>query len=122
MNTAAKVAIGCVVAAVGLSILAVVGIGVFGYWAAGKAKQAVQDVVGDQQKMTELQEKANTYPFEPPADGTITEPRLLAFLEVRKQVYGVYLKHQTEIDALVKKEGGKDASFGDLKNGMAFIT
>jgi hypothetical protein len=115
------VAIGCVVAALGIGVIAVVAFGGLGYWAAGKAKQAVEEMAGDQKKMTELAEKANANPFTEPADHTITEPRLVAFLEVRKRVYDVYLRHQTEIDALIKKDGGKDTSFSDIKNGMVFI-
>lgn len=122
MNTAAKVAIGCVAAVVGIGVLALVGVGVFGYWAAGKAKQAVHQMAGDQQKMAELQEKANAHPFTPPPDGTITEPRLVAFLQVRKGVYDVYLKHKTEIDALAQKNNEHQGpSLGDLTSGIGYI-
>jgi hypothetical protein len=121
MNTVAKVAIGCVVAAVGVVVVGVVGVGVAGYWAAGKAKQAVHQMESEQKKITELQEKANSNPFTEPADRTISEPRLIAFLEVRKRVYDVYLKHKAQIDALVQNKDNKGPSLGDLTSGYALI-
>jgi hypothetical protein len=123
MNTAAKVAIGCVVAAVGIAVIAVVAIGALGYWATGKVKEATQDIVGDQKKMTELQEKANAHPFTAPADGSITEPRLLNFLEVRKRVYDVYLKNKAEIDAFLEKNSSQQSpSLSDITRSMALVT
>jgi hypothetical protein len=122
VNTVAKVAIGCVVSIVGISVVAVVGIGAFGYWATGKVKQAAHDIVGDPKKTAELEEKANANPFIEPADHSITEPRLVDFLAVRKRVYDVYLKHQIEIDAMVHKQGNEGTSLGEIKNGMAYVT
>jgi hypothetical protein len=114
LTTGAKVAIGCGVAAVALVVVASAGIFGAAWWVKGKAQQ----FTGDQNRIDELQQKANANHFTPPADGTIPEDRLLKFLEIRKRVYALYEKHKDEFEALRKKE---KADFSDATRALGFI-
>ena len=102
MTTGAKVAIGCgvafLVAGVGLAAAVFGGL----WWAKGKAEQ----FTARESRIEDLRKKANAVPFTPPADGVIREVRLVKFLDVRKRVFAVYVKHKDEMDAISKKEKG----------------
>jgi hypothetical protein len=121
MNTAGKIAIGCgaVVLTGGLVVLGIVG------YAGYKAKQGYDHVKGrfesmaqTQKQIDELHAKANANPFSEPADHTISEPRLVKFLEARKRVYEVYQQHQAEFEALQQK---KEADVGDAMKGLSVL-
>jgi hypothetical protein len=114
VNTGAKIAIGCGVAALLAGGAVVVGVVGLGFWAKGKVEQ----IAGDQQRIDDLQKKADANPFTRPADGVLREDRLLKFLEVRKGVFAVYEKHQAELEAISKKKQG---DLGDLQKGFALI-
>ncbi len=108
MGTGAKIAIGCVVA-VAIAGMVVVAVVVGGaYWAKGKA----QELAAGQEKIQEYQRQADANSFVRPADGLIAEPRLLKFLEVRKDVFAAYQRHAKEIEARKNKER---ADLGDFK-------
>ena len=70
-------------------------------------------------RIDELRATANRNTFQAPADGLIREDRLQKFLGVRKRVYAVYEKHQTEFEALSKKNNG-DVS--DVTRAYAILT
>src|SRR5262249_3577787 len=114
LTTGAKVAIGC-----GIAFLAV-GVGVAGlvfgglWWAKGKAEQ----FTANENRIEELRKKANAVPFAGPADGLIREDRLVKFLDVRKRVFAVYLKHKDEMDAISKKEKG---DLSTITTGMGIL-
>ena len=114
MGTGAKIAIGCVIAVVIAGIVVIVALGGLAFWAKGKAEQ----FTAEQSRITELEKKANANPFTRPADGAISEDRLLKFLDARKRVYAVYEAHKAEIDALGEK---KQADFGDVRKGFNLI-
>jgi len=114
MNTGAKVAIGCAVAAA-LAVVVVAAVVIGGaFWVKGKVHQ----LTADNERIESLQKQANQVAFTPPADGRITEDRLLAFLEIRKRVYAVYQPHQQEIEAAAKK-GRADLS--DVTQAVSLI-
>ncbi|HLA76207.1 MAG TPA: hypothetical protein VJU18_01380 [Vicinamibacteria bacterium] len=108
MGTGAKIAIGCVVAVAvaGMVVVAVVVGGA--YWAKGKA----EEMAAGQQKIQDFQRQADANSFVRPSDGRITEPRLVKFLEVRKDVFAVYQKYAKDIEARKNKE---QVDFGDVK-------
>jgi len=112
MTKGTKVALGCLgagcLAVAGGAAVLVFGLGVGAHWLKGKA----QGFVGQEQKIEALKEQANRVPFTRPADGTVTEDRLLKFLDVRKRVYSVYEKHRPEFEAMKNK---KDADLSDLQ-------
>ena len=114
MNTGAKIAIGCAVAAV-LAMGVVVALVVGGaFWAKGKLDQ----VTADNERIESLHKEANQVAFTPPADGRIAEDRLLAFLEIRKRVYAVYQPYQEQIEAASKKDR---ADLGDVTQAFSMI-
>ena len=112
MTKGTKIALGCLGAGclvgAGVAAALVFGVGVGAQWLKGKA----QTFVGEEQKIEALKERANKVPFTRPADGAVTEDRLLEFLEVRKRVFSVYEKHRADFEALKNK---KDADFSDIK-------
>lgn len=114
MGTAGKIAIGCGIAVLIAGIVAVVALGGVAWWARGKA----EEFTSEQNRIQELQRKANANAFTRPADGTISEDRLQKFLDVRRRVYVVYEKHKQELDELGKKKQG---DFGDVRKGFNLI-
>ena len=118
MTTGARVALGCLGAgclvAAGTAAVLVFGIGVGAQWLKGKT----QAFLSHEQKIEDLQKKANAVPFRRPADGVIAEDRLLKFLDVRKRVYSTYERYRPELETLKEK---KDADFTDLKNALGLL-
>jgi hypothetical protein len=110
LNTGTKIAIGCLIAVVLAGTVAVIGLGVGAFWLKGKA----ESFVGEQQKIEDLKRKANANPFTRPPDGLVTEDRLLKFLDVRKRVFAVYVKHRSEFEHLNERNAQPD--LGDMKN------
>ena len=98
---------GCLVVAGGAAVL-VFGVGASAYWLKDKA----QGFVGHQQKIEALKAQANRVPFTRPPDGTVTEDRLLKFLDVRRRVFSVYEKHRPEFEAMKNK---RDADLSDIQ-------
>lgn len=107
MTTGAKVAIGCAVAfvVVTLGVAAIVFGGL--WWAKGKA----EEITANEAQIQELKKKANAVPFTRPADGVVREDRLQAFLDIRKRLYAVYEAHKDEMEAIHRK---KDAGLRDM--------
>jgi hypothetical protein len=107
----AKIAIGCVIAT--FVVAGAVGIALFGaaWWGLGKVKQAAGNIGARTEEIARYEEQANANPFEQPADGVVREDRLLKFLEVRKQMYAVYLAHKADIESAGQH---KQASLSDI--------
>lgn len=112
MKTGAKIAIGCgvaVVLAVSAMVAGVVGVA---FWGKQKLEEAtgggLQKLAEDQEKIQRYQAEANRNAFESPADGLIAEERLLKFLAVRRDVFGVYETHRAEIEAFGKGDHKPD--------------
>ena len=114
MGTGGKIAIGCGIAALVGVVVVVLTLGAGLFWAKGK----VESIAAEQQQIQDLQAQANKNEFSEPADGVITEPRLLKFLEVRKRVYDVYEKNESTIKALKGKEQG---DFGDARKAFSLM-
>jgi flagellar biosynthesis GTPase FlhF len=114
VTTGVKIAIGCGVALI-LGIV-VVAAGVFGgaYWLKGKA----EEFTGHENRIEELEKKANATPFERPSDNVIREDRFVKFLDVRRRVFGVYEKHRAALEAMGKKKQG---DWGDVTTGFSVI-
>lgn len=114
MGTGAKVAIGCGIAiVVGGVMLAVV---VFGglWWVKGKAEQ----FTGRETQIEQLKKTANAVPFTEPADGIVREDRLVKFIEIRRRVFDVYVKHKDEIEAMSNK---KQTDISDVTRGLGVL-
>jgi hypothetical protein len=109
VTTVAKIAIGCVVACIGASIVLAVLVGVGAYWAKGKLEQTTQEFAGELEKIEALQRKVDAISFTPPADGVIQEERLVRFLSVRKGVHALYSAHLGEFEKMKNEPQGLEA-------------
>jgi hypothetical protein len=105
LSKGAKIALGCGLAAVLAAGAAVVVVGGLAWWGIGKAKEATEGMVAEQEAAEKDLRKANAHPFTAPADGVVQEDRLVKFLAVRKRIHDdVYLKHKDTIEAEAQKE------------------
>jgi len=105
LSKGAKIALGCGVAALLAAGAAVVVVGGLAYWGIGKAKEATEGFVAEQEGVEKDLAKANANPFTEPADGVVQEDRLVKFLAVRRRIHDdVYVKHQAMIEAQAHKE------------------
>jgi hypothetical protein len=107
LTKGAKIAIGCVVAAIAAFVVIVVVVVGLGVW--GKSK--LDTVTADVKRTEELKRSANANAFVRPESRVISEDRLLAFLDVRKTVFAVYERHRAEIESRSKN---KQAGIGDV--------
>ncbi len=106
-----KVVLGCLVVVVlGFTCLGLgVSYGLFKAFSWGKAK--VEGLAASEKEIEELQRQANANAFTRPADGRLSEERLLGFLAVRRDVWSVYEKYKPLLES---KKGGGQPSLSDL--------
>jgi hypothetical protein len=105
LSKGAKIALGCGLAAVLAAGAAVVVVGGLAWWGIGKAKEATEGIVAEQEAAEKDLQKANANAFTPPEGGVVEEDRLVKFLAVRKRVHDeVYVKHKDMIEAQANKE------------------
>jgi hypothetical protein len=105
LSKGAKIALGCGLAALLAAGAAVVVVGGLAWWGIGKAKQATEGFVAEQEGVEKDLAKANANAFTAPEDGVVQEDRLVKFLAVRKRIHDeVYLKHKDMIEAQAQKE------------------
>jgi hypothetical protein len=106
MGTGAKIAMGCGCAALLATAAAVGVVGVGAWWAKGKiqeTKAGIDKMTGQSEEIERYQRQADANPYTADADGVVAEPRLLKFIDVRKQVYTVYERYETQLKELQKK-------------------
>jgi hypothetical protein len=110
MGTGTKIALGCGCIVLAGAVAAIGACGLLGYWAKDKAAGVVSDfdkmakrASAVTEEIDRWQRKANANPYTPAADGVIAEPRLLKFLEARKQVHAVYEARKADFDELERK-------------------
>lgn len=114
MSTGTKVLLGCgiavVVVALGVAVLFVGGV----FWAKGKAEKYVTGVAAKTEEITRYEKEANRHAFTAPADGVLTEPQLVKFLDVRKQIFAAYQDHKAEFESLAARtKDKKDLSLSE---------
>lgn len=114
MTTGAKVAIGCGVAILVTGLVVVAGVVGLGFWAKGK----VEKMAEGEQRIEQLHKKADANTFTPPADGLLQEDRLLKFLDIRRRIFAVYLRHKDDFDAMAKK---KEGTLGDVAQSLGIL-
>jgi hypothetical protein len=111
MGTGAKIAIGCGCVVL-LGAAAVVGVlGAGAWWAKGKIQEAsvgLDKMTAVTEEIERYEKQANANAYTAPADGVIPEARFLKFIDTRKQVYGVYERHETELRELQEKADRPD--------------
>jgi hypothetical protein len=110
MSTGAKVAIGCAIVAVGGAVVIAIALGFGAYWLKGKANKMTGGIEAMGRKAEEIQsweQKANANAFTSPADGVISEDRLVKFLDVRRQIYAIYEQHQADFESFAARTKDK---------------
>jgi hypothetical protein len=114
MGTGTKIALGCGCAALLATAAAVGVVGMGAWWAKGKIKETragIDKMTAESEETERYQQQADANPYAPAADGVVGEPRLLKFIDVRKQVYAVYERYEAQLKELEKK---KDSANGKL--------
>jgi YesN/AraC family two-component response regulator len=114
VGTGGKIAVGCAVAVVAVGLVLTIAFGGLVFWAKGK----VEKVAGEQQRIADLEKRADQIPYERPADGVIPEPRLVKFIDVRKRVFETYKKYEKDLETRGKKE---KAELGDITTAFTAI-
>jgi hypothetical protein len=110
MGKGVKIALGCgcLVLLVIAGVVAMFGFGAF--WAKSKLTEfsgGIDNVAARSREIDDWAAKANSVPYEPPENGVLTEPRLLGFLEVRKSVFAVYQRYETELRDMQAQAGNE---------------
>jgi hypothetical protein len=106
MGTGAKIAMGCGCAALLATAAAVGVVGMGAWWAKGKIKETkagIDKMTGQSEEIERYQKQADANAYTAPGDGVVPEPRLAKFIDVRKQVYAVYERYETQLEQLKKK-------------------
>lgn len=111
MKTGAKIAIGCAVVLVGAGLVAVVAVGGAAFWVRGK----VQGLKESADALQTYQRQVDAISFTVPADGLLQEDRLVKYLNVRRQVFGVYEQNRAAIENMARLDEGKnDPGLSDM--------
>jgi hypothetical protein len=117
MSKAGKIALGCgLVAFLGIAAVVVMLVGGV-WWAKNKVEETVKSVTTGGQEIEEYTRKANTVPFQEPADGVVAEEQLRRYIDVRKAIHGVYVNYQAQLEA--KKV--EDVSASDFTKALGAI-
>src|SRR6185436_6142133 len=106
MGTGAKIAMGCGCAALLATAAAVGVVGMGAWWAKGKiheTKAGIDKMTGESEEIERYQKQADANSYTAPTDGVVGEARLLKFVDVRKQVYAVYERYESQLKELSKK-------------------
>ena len=113
MGAGTKILAGCGCLAIAVAIAVVAALGLGAYWIKDKATDVAGGLEAITSKTNEIDEwerQANAHPYEKPADGVIPESRLLAFLDVRRQVHDVYRGYELDIQALERSAEDGDVT------------
>jgi hypothetical protein len=115
VNTGAKIAIGCGVAAL-LGVFAVV---VLVGGAAWFVKDKFGDIAEHQERIEEFQAQANAVPFDQPTDNVVDEERLKTFIEIRRRVAVAYEPHRDLLER--QNDDDHEASLDDITGAMSMV-
>jgi hypothetical protein len=106
MGAGTKILAGCGCLAILATALVVAGLGLAFFWLRGQAS-GVEAVATWSSDIETWRREANAHPFERRPDGVIAEPRLRAFLDVRRAVHQVYEAHEADVEALQQAFAGR---------------
>lgn len=112
MKTWAKIAIGCLVVLVVFCVIAILAMVFAGSWLKEKWGGFIGDAVKTGQNVAAIQQLDQKHPFAEPADGTLSEPQLQAFLGACQKAKAVVLTHQ---EGLQMAQSGSGDGAADAK-------
>jgi hypothetical protein len=102
MGAGTKVLAGCGCLAILATTVLVAGLGLGLFWLKDRTR-GLEKVRTTSQEIDRWEREANAHDWEPPADGVLAEPRVRAFLDVRRRVHEVYETYEDELGQLRKK-------------------
>jgi hypothetical protein len=110
MGAGTKILAGCGCLAILTATVVVAGLGLGLFWLKDKAYDVTDGLEAITERTREFdawERKANAHPYERPSDGVVPEPRLKAFLDVRRRVYAVYEGYGDDIVELRERAEGR---------------
>ena len=119
MGAGTKILAGCGCLAILTATVLVAGLGVGLYWLKDKAYDVTDGLEAITTRTREIdawERKANAHPYEPRVDGVVPEPRLKAFLDVRRRVHAVFGEYENDLERLREQAEGRapPPTSGDL--------
>jgi hypothetical protein len=112
MGAGTKILAGCGCLAILTATVLVAGLGLGLYWLKDKAydiTDGLEAVTARTREIDAWERKANAHPYERRSDGVVPEPRLKAFLDVRRRVHAVYEDYRDDLEELREQAGGGGA-------------
>jgi hypothetical protein len=103
MGAGTKVLAGCGCLAILATTVLVAGLGLGLFWLRDRTR-GLERIRTRSQEIDRWKREANAHPWEPPDDGVLAEPRVEAFLEVRRRVHEVYESCEDELERLRKTQ------------------
>ena len=108
MGAGTKILAGCGCLAILATTVLVAGLGLGLFWLKGRTS-GIETIATRSSEIEAWERKANAHPWERPAGGVVPEPRLRAFLDVRRKVHEVYEAHESDLEDLRRRFEGRDA-------------
>lgn len=120
--TAAKILIGCGVALLVLVIAA----GIFFFFAGRFISEQIGGFAAHGEATEKFEQLAEQYPFEPPADGLVSEDQAWTFFAVTDEVWEEVAVYAEELNQLIeeaeaKEESGEEPGFGEVMSGLKAV-
>ena len=106
MGAGTKILAGCGCLAILATTLLVAGLGLGFFWLKGQAS-GLETIAAWSSEIEAWERTANAHPWDRRADGVVPEPRLRAFLDVRRRVHEVYEAHEGDLDELKREFEGR---------------
>jgi hypothetical protein len=103
MGAGTKILAGCGCVAILTAVVVVSGLGLGLFWLKDRTydlTDGLEAIAARTRDIDAWERKANAHPYEPPSDGVVPEPRLRAFLDVRRRVHAVYEDHRDDLEEL----------------------
>jgi hypothetical protein len=115
MGAGTKVLAGCGCLAILAATVLVAGLGLGLFWLKDWTR-GLEKVRTRSQEIDRWEREANAHPWEPPDDGVLAEPRVQAFLDVRRRVHDVYETYEDELEQLRKRLENREGppTLGDV--------
>jgi hypothetical protein len=110
MGAGTKILAGCGCVAILTATVVVAGLGLGLFWLKDKAydlTDGLEAITARTREIEAWEREANAHPYERRSDGVVPEPRLKAFLDVRRRVHEVYEGYRDDLEELREQAEGR---------------
>ncbi len=116
MSTGAKVAIGCGVAL----LVAIVAAAIFVFFAGRFVSEQIGGFGAQKEASETFERLAAEYPFEPPADGVVSDRQARTFFDVTDEVWPSVADYADELNRVIRQaeESEDETELRDVMSGM----